>query len=263
MEKHKEIDYLDLLHYFQLKYPKRIYRFNGRFIQQKSGKNGWKRICNVHGRVATSCTICGGTSICQHRKVRSFCSLCKGGGICIHRKIRARCYDCNGVSTCIHKRQKAQCKECNGSAFCEHKTRYTTCKICCGTSICDHGKLKNVCIICGGSKLCKKCHVKHGINDGYCIKCHPEYIETGKGTSKVSCTCIDELEKHFNCQIEHYHYDLMSKKLVGSEHRPELWPAKPLDGFFRLGENKIAIEFLVIGAFGTNVQKPGKDTCVE
>jgi len=76
--------------------------------------------------------------------------------------------------------------------------------------------------------LCAKCFEKHAVKDGYCTVCHPNYVQTGRGTSKPSCAWIDQLELELGLPIRHSHY--ADGTLTRNEFRAACLPRRPVDG---------------------------------
>ncbi len=218
-------------------------------------------ICE-HDCVRSVCKKCKGGSICEHDKKRTVCRECGGGSFCDHGTKRSRCKECGGASICEHNRRKEYCIECEGSAMCQHKIRRSRCKECGGGEICEHDKQYSFCVECDGSSMCehkkrrsrcKECGGKYVCGcgerlkqkDGFCIRCHPDFIETKVGSSKVACSFLDCLEKELKVSIQHIHYDFTGKTIMGNEHHPVKWPKKGVDGFYTdTNGQMIAIEFL-------------------
>jgi len=222
---------------------------------------GGSGICE-HDRIRSSCKECGGGTICEHNTVRSICKQCKGNSICDHNRIRSYCKECKGGSVCEHNRIRSVCRDCGGGSFCDHGTKRNRCRECGGSSICEHDRRKDHCVDCESGSICqhklrrsrcKECggseicacgeHLKQ--KEGYCIRCHPDYIDTKVGSSKIACSFLDCLEKELKVTIQHVHYDFNAKTVVGTEHRPLKWPKKPIDGFYTdTNGQMIAVEFL-------------------
>jgi hypothetical protein len=237
--------------------PEKSYRISkSGAVQVLSGKR-WKTLCK-HNTRKGYCSICGGNEICLHDKRRERCIECKGSGICVHKRVKYRCKKCVGNAICIHNRIKYSCRQCGGSSICDHykiRTRCLLCKgghvckhdkvrsqcgACCGSSMCIHNRQRASCVECKGSQMCL-CDKARKVKDGYCTRCHPDYIETVSGCSKIACRFFDQYGAELGQPIQHYHYDLATKQVTGSEHKPSGWPNKGVDGF--IGPN-IAIEFL-------------------
>ncbi len=145
---------------------------------------------------------------------------------------------------CEHKRQKNICKECEGNAVCEHNNIKYTCKECNGASLCHHGRRRSTCILCGGGSVCE-CGERLKQKDGVCTRCHPNFIQSKSGSSKIACTFFDTLEKEIGVSIQHIHYDFGSGAIVGVEHKPTQWPKKGVDGFYHNSDgSQFAFEFL-------------------
>lgn len=136
-----------------------------------------------------------------------------------------------------------------GTSLCVHKLKRSLCsaEICGGgTSLCKHGIRRGYCkdALCyGGTYLCQCGNYKE--KDGYCTRCHPDYVETGSQCSKAACAYLDALAVHLGYAIQHKHVDVTLKKVVGNEHRPAGWKQKPVDGYFQDEDGThVAIEFL-------------------
>lgn len=211
-------------------------------------KSSWRIVCN-HNRQRANCRECGGSSFCEHNHYKPYCRDCKGSGFCKHDRLKANCRDCKGCGICKHDRRKRRCRDCKGSGICKHDRRKTNCRECkgsgvckhdrqkavcreCkGSSICTHNRRKVTCIKCNGSSICKTCNIRVKAKDGYCKRCHPDFIETGAGKSKVACKFIDALEIELGVKIQHFHADKATKTWVGSEHTPDNWKLKQVDGY--------------------------------
>lgn len=82
------------------------------------------------------------------------------------------------------------------------------------------------------------------VEDGVCKKCHPDYIETLAGTSKVACAFFDNYAKELGVEIQHLHYDTHLKTVTGSEFAAPEWPTKKVDGYYvKADGTKVVIEF--------------------
>lgn len=260
MEKAKKLS-LSEFEAFKAKYPLHEFKYREKdgAIQRKY-KSRWVKVC-IHNRQECVCKDCGGASICKHDKIRSHCKPCGGGSICKHDKIRStckqcgggsickhdmlrsKCKKCDGGSICDHKRIRAVCKECNGGSICDHKKRRSDCKECKGNSICVHDNFRSYCKACKGSSICK-CGDRVKVENGLCNHCNPDFVFSGSGCSKSACKFIDSLEIKLGIKIQHVHLDLNDKVWTGSEHRPDLWQKKPIDGYYLDGIQQVAIEFL-------------------
>ncbi len=189
----------------------------------------------------------GGTVYCKHDIQKTYCRdpECGGGtAYCKHDIQKKYCRDpeCGGgTAYCKHDIQKKYCRdtECGGgTAYCKHDIQKHRCRdpLCGGgAAYCKHDIRKTHCRDpeCGGGTVyCKSCSQKHAKKDGFCIKCHPDYIETKSGASKVACKFMDDYERHHNQSVQHIHYDFATKCCTGDEHRPEAWKQKPVDGYF-------------------------------
>lgn len=84
----------------------------------------------LHGRRASQCKACGGSSICEHGKIRSVCNACGGSAMCVHNKRRNRCKSCGGTGICEHGRQRYNCKPCGGAGICAHGYHRHKCTSC-------------------------------------------------------------------------------------------------------------------------------------
>lgn len=202
---------------------------------------GGNNLCVKHKRVKGECSDpeCGGGEfLCVHLINRSLCPnlACGGGGsFCKHMIYRWTCLDpsCGGGTQRCAKHEKPLCEcpdpECGGgTALCKHMIRRSMCPdLDCG----------------GGNRLCLRGCGKHIAKDGYCKKCHPDYITAKVGASKVACKCIDDLERASGNAIQHAHYDLNQKAIVGIEHKPAGWPKKGVDGYYVDHQNDALIAF--------------------
>ena len=252
-----------LLLHFKQQYPSNQYQLsnNGVHVQRFSGAQ-WRSIC-LHHRDKSRCKECGGNQICKHRKIKSRCTDCNGGQICKHKKRRVTCKECEGSEICVHQKRTTQCKECDGSAICRHKKRRAYCAACGGSEICEHSvqratcypcqgrqicihkKHKAQCAECCGTQICVTCKRRKKQKEDYCFRCHPEFIETGSGSSKIACKFFDELQTEIQQEIQHSHYDVDTLSIIGEEHRPIKWAKKPVDGYYVNADGKnVAVEFL-------------------
>ena len=75
----------------------------------------------------------------------------------------------------------------------------------------------------------------------YCIRCHPDYVESEAGVSKIACEFMDAYEKELNTTIIHKHCDYVSKTWVGDEFKIPEWKQKLVDGLFK--GTKYVLEF--------------------
>lgn len=263
------------------KNPEHIFRFFDGNIQRQI-KEKWVNVCD-HNKQLAFCREkdCGGTgtAFCKHGFQRSYCkvdgSKCKQEGFCVHGAKKSECLHLKcknskgaicvhgiqlsvckeeicegGNSLCNHKIQRSQCADplCKGGkALCVHKIQRSICldpECKGGTIICVHGIQKARCPdpeCGGGTQVCATCNSRK-VLDGFCYHCHPTY-EIKVGCSKIACQFIDLLEKNWHIKIQHMHFN-DNYKYEGSEHRPELWKNKPIDGFFSTENTKYAIEFL-------------------
>jgi len=234
----------------------------------------------IHDKLKTFCKECQGGSMCLHGKTKTFCPdpACGGGrGLCRHLKPRSTCKDPDcfgGGSYCSHGKKRSLCPDpdCKGATalcshliprrtcrdpacgggqdYCLHGARKYQCKIpeCKAKGICVHGKRKARCNdpVCGNGKdLCIVCFTKHKKVGKYCYTCHPDYVKQLNGKSKMGCECICKLQVFYNTQIQHCHYDHISKTLSGSEYTISEYKSKKVDGFYVNPDGqKIVIEFL-------------------
>jgi hypothetical protein len=279
-----EEDDAALVERFRQEYPANKYRLSkdGFVLRQlagKTGKNGWRRMCACH-RMYQNCTIHGkvhckhrkpwglcpdptcnnGDALCTHKKPKSRCLdvACGGGGsYCMHRIFRSICPDpqCGGGKAwCVtHIQPKRLCPDpqCGGgNSLCAghglEKCRCPDPQCGGGASICTHGIMKTRCpdIECGGGSGLCACG-KHIAKDGYCTKCHPDYVEQMRGFSIIACKFIGALESQLGIPIQHIRYDAEQKVVSGQEHRPDGWKKKAVDGYYQEADGtKVAIEFL-------------------
>ena len=227
--------------------------------------NGGGSLCKLHKIRSSFCPdprCKGGGGLCKkHKKIRSFCldPDCDGGGsYCEHGCKRSHCKfdECKGGgSLCVHKIFRSYCRDpdCGGGgAYCKHNILRVHCndEECDGGGcLCQHGIKRSTCsdIECGGgSALCKICREKTRAIDGYCTTCHPDYIPTVVGASKIGCQFICALQKQLGITIQHLHYDKVSKSVTGSEFTLPENKRKKVDGYYvdpTTGQ-KVAIEFL-------------------
>lgn len=193
-----------------------------------------------HGLLHYRCNKdgCNGTSLCEHGKLRNICpdKMCGGGtSLCIHDLPRSKCHDtkCGAGTYCKHDIARPLCidPECEG-----------------GGSYCGHNILRRLCPdpSCeGGTGLCIKCFLSYKSDGDYCTRCHPNYIPTMSGASKIGCKFLCQLQSFLAQQIQHKHYDIVSKNIIGSEYRLPEYKTNPVDGFYIDTEGqKIVIEFL-------------------
>lgn len=254
----------NLLEDMKKRFPKNEFKLNNRgSLSRKYGKN-WVIICG-HNKPRTRCDqpeCGGGGALCpKHRIDRTMCRdpECGGGGsLCEkHKRMRSICPDpeCNGgKGLCLHRIPRTTCTdpECNGGkAMCVHNRRRSKCPDpACqgGGSLCKHLKPRSRCVdpeCKGGAELCIECKTRRKEKDGYCRTCHPTYIPSVVGASKVGCKFICALQSHLNTHIQHKHFDPVSKTLIGKEYVIPEYTKKKVDGFY-INENgqKVVIEFL-------------------
>lgn len=81
------------------------------------------------------------------------------------------------------------------------------------------------------SAQCSKCNNRQAKRDGYCTRCHPDYVSTSIGTSKIGCQWIDELETIIGRPIQHSHYDPVTQTVTPNEYRPPCMLTRPCDGY--------------------------------
>jgi hypothetical protein len=243
-------------------HPESVYRiFDERIWRQEGTKKKWRHICehNIrtdtcfecdgrlrceHRRIRSGCVDCKGARVCFHEKLRYACKKCKGGAICEHSKVRYYCKKCPGRGICLHGKVRSRCVDCGGKGLCIHLKPKPQCRDCGGSMYCLHQKERANCKICVGSRVCG-CGVRLKTKDGYCTKCHPDYIETGSGCSKEACRFIDRLQIELGVRIQHKHANPETKVFEGVEHRPAEWPQKGVDGFYVDSDGTYtAIEYL-------------------
>jgi hypothetical protein len=232
-------------------------------ISRKYGKS-WISICK-HNKPRIRCDKIecgGGTALCTKHKInRTMCRdpECGGGGsLCSkHKRVRSICPDpeCNGgQGLCQHRIPRTTCTdpECGGGkAMCLHNRRRSKCPDpAChgGGGLCRHLKPRSRCVdpdCKGGAELCIGCKTRRKEKNGYCRTCHPEYVPSVVGASKIGCKFICALQSHLNVHIHHKHFDSVSKALIGKEHVLPEYTKKKVDGFY-IDKNgqKIVIEFL-------------------
>lgn len=122
----------------------------------------------------------------------------------------SKCIDCNS------KRPGFGIIEADGTR------RYKWCADCAKINHADeYVALTAVCITgCG----------KHSHKDGYCTTCHPDYIPSMTGASKIACEFIDELARQLGVKdIQHKHYDTISSAITGDEKKIDKYR---VDGYF-------------------------------
>lgn len=226
---------------------------------------GGSSLCE-HDRIKYNCKDCGGSRLCEHNRIKYYCKECEGNGICKHDCVKSRCRECHGTNICEHDCEKNQCIECHGTSICEHDRIKYTCKECNGSSLCEHDRIKYYCKDCEGKGICShdrikyyckecngagicehgrerrtckecgnglciNCNEKFAQSDGYCKTCHPDYIPTTSGVSKIGCEWIDALERELKIKIQHAHYDFATKQCSRNEYRPFCCPRSPVDGY--------------------------------
>lgn len=263
---------------FRKKYVHQIFRVT-RYgqVQRQMGKR-WYIVC-IHNRQKDVCasSLCNGNSVCKHGIRRSDCKIqeCKGGGSncdhgfrkgqckkcghlrCKHGLLHYRCNKegCNGTSLCKHGKIRNICpdKMCGGgTSLCIHDLPRSKCHDtkCGAGTYCKHDKERRCCLdpeCGGGTRFCIKCKLSIKIDGDYCTRCHPNYIPTMSGASKIGCKFICELQTSLgpNIKIQHLHYDSISKSVTGSEFKPPEYTNKKVDGFYIDPQGqKIVIEFL-------------------
>lgn len=183
---------------------------------------------------------CSGTSLCVHKRIRNLCSdpECGGGtSLCVHSLPRSKCHDTNcGAGTyCKHDIARSLCldSDCNGGgSFCMHMII----RRCCPDPVCE-----------GGTGLCVKCCIERKVKDGYCTKCHPDHIPNMAGASKIACEFMCSLQAYLGSRvnIQHIHYNKITKSVTGSEYKLPEYKQKKVDGFYiGLNGERIVIEFL-------------------
>lgn len=230
-----------ILHDMMKKYSKYNFRVRGINIQRQR-KSGWVTICS-HNREGYLCKDCKGASICKCGKQKAFCKKCNGSAFCKCGKQSAFCRKCNGSVFCKCGKQSAFCRKCNGSVFCKCGKQRAFCIKCNGSALCECGVQRAFCIKCNGSQICK-CGLRSMALEGYCLHCHPTYVFSKRGFSKIACLFFDMYEEYLDIKIQHKHLDKDCNKWIGCEHRPTLWKRKPIDGFFIKDGCKVAVEFL-------------------
>jgi hypothetical protein len=224
---------------------------------------GGSQICPC-GKLKRFCVDCGGKDICEHQIRVHGCRECSNGSLFCepHGRRKRRCLECGGEDFCRHKILKQNCLECDGSAFCKPHGKFKSicvdcggsaicghgraryvCRECEGNGICKHDKFRWLCIECGGNSLCvvDGCTKRHQ-KDGFCTTCHPDFIPSMHGASKIGCLCIDLTERELQIDLQHKHYCTISEKVVGSEFRPPEAPKFPVDGYEE--DSKTMFEFL-------------------
>jgi hypothetical protein len=261
------------------KYTNREFRINPSGQLQKLCKK-WKTLCVEHGVGFYNCKYCNPSNFCDHKKrfgrcgvcipdyycdkhnrIAANCVKCKGKNVCDHEKIKSYCIVCTPKAFCVHEYQKHTCKYCpknrcdhgvlkrycrvHGKGYCYHEIRRSRCIECDGNELCEHEMRHEQCIECGGSRVCP-CGLHLKVKDGFCIKCHPNYIETGSGSSKIACEFLDRYAAENRIHVQHIHYNYDNKTIEGTEHTPSLWKQKKIDGFHICPHtgDYVALEFL-------------------
>lgn len=84
--------------------------------------------------------------------------------------------------------------------------------------------------------VCESCGVqpvyKNLADDGLCMECHPDYVPSLVGASKIACEWIDRLERELGRPIQHTHYDVNLPETVRrDEYRAPCLPRCPVDGY--------------------------------
>lgn len=158
------------------------------------------------------------------------------------------------LKVCKHGIEKTKCRDetCGGgSAFCMHGPQKVKCKIgtCGGGSAnCEHGIRKDHCpeSQCnGGTGLCIQCKKRTKKQGDYCISCHPDFIPSLSGASKIGCQFICDIQRILNRDIQHMHYDKVSKSVIGSEFSLPEHKRKKVDGYFEDAQGqRVVLEFL-------------------
>lgn len=178
-------------------------------------------------------------NLCLHGKRQDRCRDCEGASFCTHGKDKYQCKQCKGSAFCVHNRFKSTCKDCGGWSICEHNRMRTVCRQCRGGTICEHGKRRSRCYECGGNDVCRVEGCKKQKNNGdYCIACHPDYIETFHGVSKVACEFFCRLEHEEGVKIQHSCYNTQGG-LVRDEYQAPCIPKGRVDGRVTKGSTTI------------------------
>lgn len=250
----------EILEELRAKYPGLTFRLNSVGTPQRKYGKQWCGVC-IHNKQKHKCPdpeCGGGSSLCEHKREKGQCKKCGGIGYCIHGRRKQYCHEpgCDGTGFCaLHGIRKDICPDpqCGGGgSLCEHGGPRYLCKVeGCeggGGGRCVHGKIRHYCNIpeCnGGGSICIKCKLQKKHIGDYCITCHPDYIPVSPHGSKIGCKYICDMQKHLNIKIQHSHYDLLTKQIVGKEYTIPEWTRKKVDGFY-VGPNqeKIVIEFL-------------------
>lgn len=189
-------------------------------LQRRFG-NKWVTLC-VHFERRDRCSVCRGSEVCVHNRRRFYCTLCNGNGICKHGKRRSRCISCNGGGICVHNKRRSRCT------------------LCIGGEICHHRRLRYYCAQCNGAGMCT-CRKKI-VRDGYCTTCHPLYVPTMAGISKIACECLALLERELDIVLRRARIDGVFGKVQRDEYRPPEMPRAPVDGYH--SDSRTIFEFL-------------------
>lgn len=253
-----------LLEELKMKFPQNEYKLSKKGRLNRKYRKSWIPICK-HNISISRCRdkeCGGGGALCQKHSInRTLCQdpECGGAGsLCVkHKRMRSICPDpeCGGgQGLCIHRIPKTTCKdlECaGGKAMCSHGIRKSKCpdpSCLGGGGLCMHLKPRSRCPdpeCKGGAELCSVCKTRRKERDGYCRSCHPKYIPTIVGASKVGCKFMCALQSHLQTHIHHKHYDPICKTVSGKEYRLPEDNKKNVDGFYidKTGQ-KIVVEFL-------------------
>ena len=193
--------------------------------------NGIKTKSACRNSQLCECDKCNGTKTkgaCRNSQLCE-CGKCDGTktkGACRDSQL-CKCGKCDGTKSrnvCYHS-QLCECGECD-----ETKSR----SACRQSRLCVHEIKRFKCFICIPSTCCIKCENRFRTKGKYCTRCHPDYVESESGVSKIACEFIDAYEKELKTTIIHRHCDYVyTKSWVGGEFRPLGWKKKPVDGLFK------------------------------
>jgi len=234
---------------FRTMFPKcEFKKTNQKNISRRYGKS-WKVVCNhnitkrqckictpsiicPHQNKKNTCTKCNPNLTCKHMKTKEYCIICMPHVFCKHKFVARGCMKCNADKlTCEHGKKRNHCDICTPNRQCIHNKRKSHCVECSPQIICKHEVRKQNCLECTTWRQCKKCKKKHKSIDNYCTTCHPDFVQSIVGKSKVACKFIDKLEIELGVKIQHCHIDKPTKTWIGDEYRPDKWKKKAVDGF--------------------------------
>jgi hypothetical protein len=150
---------------------------------------------------------------------------------------------------CEHDLRSDQCRQCktkdgvhvrSQNQACAHSSNRHMCRLCNPKYYCKHGVFHQHCALCGGSQVCKACGTKKQQAGGFCTTCHPDYVPTLAGMSKIACECFGTLEQELDVHLQRTR--IKDGTIDRNEFRPPEMRRAPVDAYH--ADSRTVFEFL-------------------